>query len=73
MFAIIGIPGESIHRYRWFPRTARKEAEKWLEQEFTSIRRLSPQTVPVTRILSDREAARVRWQDGTRVYRKKSD
>ena len=73
MFAVIGIPGESIHRYRWFPRGARTEAEEWLKQEFAAIRRLSPQTVPVTRILSDREAARVRWRDGMRVYRRESD
>jgi len=73
MYAVVGIPGESIHRYRWFPRSARKEAEEWLEREFAAIRRSSPQTVPVTRILSDREAERVRWRDGTRVYRRESD
>lgn len=72
MFAIVGVPGESIHRYRWFPRGARTEAEEWLEQEFAAIRRLSPQAVPVTRILSDREATRVRWRDGTRVYRREN-
>lgn len=73
MYAVVGIPGEPIHRYRWFPRGARTEAEEWLEREFAEIRRSSPQTVPVTRILSDREAELVRWRDGTRIYRRESD
>lgn len=69
MYAVVGIPGSRFHTHRHFARGERGLAEEWLDVTARAIRERNPAlgTLP-TQLISDREAGRVRYQDGTRVY-----
>jgi hypothetical protein len=71
MYAIVGIPGSTHHRYRRYPRSQTAQARAWLDATWEAIMRRNPAigTLP-TRLISDREAASIRWQDGRRIYDK---
>jgi hypothetical protein len=69
MFAIIGLPGSVHHRYRWFHRSERAEAETWLQSASDDLAAIHPAAHPQpTRLISDRDASRERYRDGTRIY-----
>lgn len=75
MYAIIGLPGSTHHEYEHFPATrstvreVRQEAEAWLERRYQEKLDANPACSDFpTEIISDREAARVRYLDGRRVY-----
>lgn len=70
MIAIIGVPGSKHHRWAAFRGPgARRRAEEWLQEQLRLLAEQHPAAYPQpVRILSDREAARVRYADGRRVY-----
>ena len=67
MIATIGLPGGAHHR--WTRVKTRKEAAIWLEkaQDRLEARNRAAHPQP-TCVLTEKEAARVRWQDGSKVY-----
>jgi hypothetical protein len=67
MFAIIGIPGESGHRYQYFSRAQTAWAWTWVAEHVARAQQSAGRT-PVARVVSDREARAMRWSDGQRIY-----
>jgi hypothetical protein len=67
MFAIVGIHGSTHHD--WCRVKTRTEGEEWASARSQEIRDQHPAvgSLPV-RVLTDREASKIRWQDGHRVY-----
>ncbi len=67
MIAHVSQPG-SVH-FRWTRCRTRKEGVQWIDRNLDELRERNP---VVGRfgygILSDREAAKVRYRDGRRVY-----
>lgn len=65
MVAVISIPGASDHRWERFH--SRKDAQAWIDKEWDNR---GHHTWPGDRILTEKEASKIRYQDGTRVYRR---
>ncbi|MDP2949035.1 MAG: hypothetical protein Q8P22_05815 [Chloroflexota bacterium] len=66
MLAHFGLPGESKFAWRHGNRT---ECAIWLEATLAKARDQGfPQGIPTTGYLTDREARKVRYRDGNRVY-----
>ena len=69
MIATIGLPGGAHHR--WTRVKTRKEAAIWLEKADDLLQAKHPAAHPQpTFTVTEREAARTRYQDGTAVYPK---
>lgn len=70
MVAVIGVPGSKYHAWATFRGPgARRRAEEWLREQLELLAREYPAAYPQpTRILSDKEAAKIRYADGRRVY-----
>ena len=69
MYAIVGIPGSCHHKYRHF--TDKNAAQDWLVKTARATLEANPSLGSIhTEIISDREAARRRWADGGRIYRR---
>ena len=67
MIGHYGIPGES--KFRWERFNRRREAENWVVQLFEEARQEGfPQGIPITGVLTEKEAARCRWRDGRKIY-----
>lgn len=69
MIAIVGTPGSVHHTWERFERTDRTAAEVWTADAARRIMDRNPTlgTIP-TEIVSDKEATRRRYQDGTPIY-----
>lgn len=67
MYAVIGYPGAQDHKYY---HGSRKDAADWLKKTCDKIRAsgVRVERISTSRLLSDKEAAKVRYQDGTKVY-----
>ena len=67
MIAIVGIPGSTHHRWKRF--SVKADAKAWLNETYAEIRRLNPAlgSLPI-RIISEKAAANIRYQDGELVY-----
>lgn len=67
MIAIVGIPGSQHHTWKWFE--TKKQGEAWATALRSQILDKNPTegTIPIS-VMSDREASKVKWQDGRRVY-----
>ena len=67
MIAIIGLPGSRHHNWERFG--TRAECEKWIEdfgREYFAVETAAyPQP---TRIMSEKDAAKIRYRDGRRCY-----
>ena len=67
MFAIVGIPGSSAHRWRHF--SDGEAAQEWLEKTSRGIRECCPRILNLPKkIVNDGEAIRCRWSDGSQIY-----
>lgn len=67
MIAIVGIPGSTHHRWKWFAK--KSEGVKWADDTAAEIRHKNPALGSIgVEVVSDREAMRRRWQDGKRIY-----
>lgn len=69
MVAIIGYPGESKHTWERF--TSKKDALDWLNKtgdELYELNPVWPAALYSQRIISEKEAAKIRFCDGTPCY-----
>src|SRR5579883_122053 len=67
MIARIGIPGSVHHAWQRF--NSRREALAWIDRAYDRTMAANPAIGWLeSGILSERKAARIRYQDGTRVY-----
>lgn len=70
MVAVIGYPGESKHTWKRF--TTKAEAIAWLNAKGAELAEEHPAwahtAVSSQRIISEREASRIRYRDGRKVY-----
>ena len=70
MIAYVGIPGSSHHIWeRFCGKTERAEAVRWAEKQCDRVRENNPSvgSLPCG-TYSEKDAAKVRYQDGSRVY-----
>lgn len=71
MIAIIGYPGESKHTWERFDN--KKEAIAWLNAtgaELYERHPVWPAALSSQRVISEKEAAKIRYRDGRRCYPK---
>ena len=69
MVAVIGYPGESRHMWERFD--SKKDALEWLQLTSRSLYEENPvwpTAISSQRILSEKEASKVRYRDGTKCY-----
>lgn len=69
MVAVIGLPGTQMHR--WERVSSKKEAVEWFrrtEVELIALCPNRPDVYATQRVLTEKEAARLRYEDGTRIY-----
>jgi len=70
MIAIIGYPGSTNHRWERF--FDKKLAVEWLQttgqKMYEDSGNSSPESLYSQRVISEREAARIKYQDGTKCY-----
>lgn len=70
MVAVIGYPGESKHKWKRF--TSKAEAVAWLNETGSRLYEESggcwPAAISSQRVLSEKEAAKIRYRDGRKCY-----
>lgn len=74
MVAIIGYPGSSHHRWERF--SDKKEALDWLEKTGREMyERMGgwPDALSSQRVISEKEAAKCYYRDGSKIYPKDED
>jgi len=72
MVAIIGYPGSTNHRWERFPDKA--QAQTWLratgQEMYDNSGGTYPDALSSQRVISEKEAASIKYRDGTKCYPK---
>ena len=74
MVAIIGYPGESKHTWERF--SSKAEAIEWLNktgEELHAANPVWPAALSSQRVVSEKDAAKIRYRDGRKCYPNESN